>query len=244
VSTLTGPTSEFIVQSSHGPVEFEFIIDSKDRIIETSVKFPARPDLEELFTSTLVNFQKKQRRELPAFLPGLQLEDSLVWIYMIEKLHFEFNASYVSLRGDDALLCRCFGVMRDDVAKAIKNGASDLLTITNLTKASGGCGRCKSDIVELMTFAGVVAPPQDLVSFGIDTESFSATKKAKYARENILGLTPVEFLSTHIFPMSHELNFEVLGLVENNLYIKAESMVATLEEFIKEHDLKITTFYS
>ncbi|EQC46094.1 (2Fe-2S)-binding protein [Bacteriovorax sp. Seq25_V] len=244
MSILTGPTLEFEIISTFGPVAFEFIIDARDRIVESAISFPERLDLQNKFQTTLNNFSKKQRRELPASLNGLPLEEGILWMAMIERLNFEFIVSYSSLRPTDELLCRCFGVMKNDVLKVINEGAQDLLTITNLTKASGGCGSCKSDIVELMTLRGLRSPEVHLEGLGIDAEAFSATKKAKYPREKIMELTPLEFLATHIFPMGKEENFEVLGLVENNLYIKADSMVLRLEEFIKENNLKLTTFYS
>ncbi len=48
-------------------------------------------------------------------------------------------------------ICHCKMVTRSEIAKAIKGqGCQTILDIQNTTGASTGCGRCKSEVVEIM----------------------------------------------------------------------------------------------
>lgn len=48
------------------------------------------------------------------------------------------------------VVCHCYGVTVEDVKKAIDNGATTLNEVQEVTKASTGCGTCKSMLKELI----------------------------------------------------------------------------------------------
>jgi NAD(P)H-nitrite reductase large subunit len=48
-------------------------------------------------------------------------------------------------------ICDCKAVTKTNLLNAIrKAGANNLLDIQNLTKASTGCGRCKSSVLQIL----------------------------------------------------------------------------------------------
>ncbi len=46
----------------------------------------------------------------------------------------------------DKVICKCKGVTKGDVLKAIKNGARSYKTVKQETGAGSKCGKCKDDI--------------------------------------------------------------------------------------------------
>jgi NAD(P)H-nitrite reductase large subunit len=49
-------------------------------------------------------------------------------------------------------ICHCKSVKKNEIIKAIrKNGAETLLDLQNLTKANTGCGRCKENVLSVLS---------------------------------------------------------------------------------------------
>ncbi len=46
----------------------------------------------------------------------------------------------------DKVICKCKGVTKGDVLKAIKNGARSYKAVKQETGAGSKCGKCKDDI--------------------------------------------------------------------------------------------------
>ncbi len=44
------------------------------------------------------------------------------------------------------LICLCNGVSEKEILSVLKRGARDLEKVQKFTRASAGCGRCKSEI--------------------------------------------------------------------------------------------------
>lgn len=52
---------------------------------------------------------------------------------------------------ESRLVCACFNVYEDEIVRQIRqNGLTSIEQITNYTKAGGGCGKCKSDIEDIL----------------------------------------------------------------------------------------------
>ncbi|POB14760.1 MULTISPECIES: (2Fe-2S)-binding protein [Pseudomonadati] len=119
-------------------------------------------------------------------------------------------------------LCRCFGVSRQEVAALIERGASDPLTITNLSKAAGGCGSCLADIVPMFK-----SNREEKV---IPAVTFNGFKKDKIA-----GKRPYQFLLEDIYPMVEKLGkISVEGLIGHHLYVIGDEQTPEAQDFISK----------
>ncbi|MFG1492207.1 (2Fe-2S)-binding protein [Halobacteriovorax sp. GFR7] len=117
-------------------------------------------------------------------------------------------------------LCRCFGVSRSEVAALIERGASDPLTITNLSKAAGGCGSCLSDIIPMFKTSR-----EEKV---VPSVTFNGFKK-----DMVAGKRPYQFLLEDIYPLAEKLGgISVEGLIGHHLYIIGDEEAASAKEFI------------
>lgn len=241
-SGVVGANLEF----THRELSFSFLYDVKDNLVDFSLEGQDQNQIAiyKKFFSQLI---RKNRFEAIELFKKESSNESLNLFTVVSKILFEFNPSFCDLSKSENtnisnLVCRCFGVTYEEIAKVIDLGARDLTTITNLTKASGGCTSCKNDIISIIkqkTNLTLIPIEEAGEVSTVETQS----KMAKLKREKILGLWPLEFLETHIFPMSRELGFEVISLVENVIYIKAQGAVPELESFIRENQLSIVTFY-
>ncbi|MEH0861188.1 MULTISPECIES: (2Fe-2S)-binding protein [Halobacteriovorax] len=145
-----------------------------------------------------------------------------------------FNPNQGLVIDTSEILCRCFGITRNEVQNLISNGAKDLLTITNLTKAGGGCGSCAVDIRPMLKGQGSERK--------IPEVTFLNMKKEKVA-----GKSPVDFLREDLFPFTDKLNdIDVEGLVGNHLYVvgdeDSESSLK-LKDFLAQKDKTISLFF-
>jgi len=49
------------------------------------------------------------------------------------------------------IICSCKGVTKDEIIKAVRKGAATMLDIQAITKATTGCGRCKSVVSGILS---------------------------------------------------------------------------------------------
>ena len=79
------------------------------------------------------------------------LEDAL------KKYYGENNQDNLPSETSDKVVCTCFNVTENQIWEAIKvNNLKTVEEITNYTKAGGACGRCKSNIQDILnTYWGV-----------------------------------------------------------------------------------------
>ena len=94
-------------------------------------------------------------RDIAEFLGGLPKEKMHCSVMGQEAL----EAAIRSYRGEPPIphshegriVCTCFGVTEPQIIKAIKeNKLTTVEEVTNFTKASGGCGNCIEDILQIL----------------------------------------------------------------------------------------------
>lgn len=134
----------------------------------------------------------------------------------------------------DNLLCRCFGVSRASVKDLIDNGASDLLTITNISKAGGGCGSCIVDIRPMLKSKSTQTT--------IPAVTFNSYKK-----ETVAGKRPWQFLKEDLFPLAEQLgNITIEALIGDHLYIIADEASDEAKKFltfVNDADSNVKVFF-
>lgn len=246
MSGVVGANLEFEIEYKNSQIFFSFLYDVKDCLVDFQIEGSDSQisSLNELFSSLL----RKNRFEINQHYLTSTNIDNVLLLNVISKILFEFSPVFSELSKDSPtniynLICRCFGVSEQEIRSVIDRGATDLATITNLTKACGGCASCAGDIKLILkektnsTLIPILTPEEE------SALNVTQTTLAKIKREKIMGLWPVEFLKNHIIPMSKEYQFEVVSFVENTLYVKSENAVAELEDFIKQNNLSLVTFY-
>ena len=50
----------------------------------------------------------------------------------------------------DEVICYCYGITKEEIVEAIKNGATTLEEIQDITGAGTACGRCNSAIENIL----------------------------------------------------------------------------------------------
>lgn len=147
---------------------------------------------------------------------GLSLE---LFSLFREVLNY-FSPNQLMAIDTENTLCRCFGVSRGEVAALIERGASDPLTITNLSKAAGGCGSCLSDIIPMFKTSR-----EEKV---IPAVTFNGFKK-----DMVAGKRPYQFLLEDIYPLAEKLGgISIEGLIGHHLYIIGDEEAASSQEFV------------
>ncbi len=53
------------------------------------------------------------------------------------------------------IICNCFGVSKNEIIDAVKNGAKSLQDIQDATHAGAGCGRCKGNLIKILEENGI-----------------------------------------------------------------------------------------
>lgn len=240
---------DFSLNNGKGPnhIYIEFLYDAKDILKEYYLnEKKLSPGLYDFLNARLKFLVKKPRFEIINASKSFEEADiflTLLWHKITSQIIFNFDPTYQeSLHLDDqfidSIICRCFSVGREEIHSCIANGAKDIITVTNLTKACGACGNCRNDIEALFSDQKL-----DLYESATSKESELKIELARIKRQKIMGLYPIEFLITYLFPIARKEGFEIQGLVEDTLYIKSEHANLALETFIKENNLKLTTFY-
>ena len=56
---------------------------------------------------------------------------------------------------NDYLICRCNGVTKGMILKAIQQGAANFADVSHITNASTDCGGCQSLVEELINTGGI-----------------------------------------------------------------------------------------
>lgn len=132
------------------------------------------------------------------------------------------------------MLCRCFGVSRHEVTGLISGGAKDLLTITNLTKAGGGCGSCLADI-------------RPLISGKNNELDIAKVTFQNYKRDLVANKRPYQFLKEDLFPfVSTRKSIKIEGLIGHHLYLEGDENSTDAKEiisFVKSQDENINIFF-
>jgi len=231
-----------------GIVDVELLINPRGVLVDFSVCGVEK--VRDLFISLLEDLIKKnfEKSASPSQIYKLS-EDQILktyWWQLLDEVHFFFSPvldSIVSKR--DELICRCFAVTKSEILNVIEDGATDVLTVTNLTKAAGGCGNCVSDIADLLE------NPRALKK--VDSEDSKSVYKCKYPREKIEGMWPASYLQQVLIPFLEELNsrnsqgWSVKALVEDHLYISNvgdQNSSEELENFLKQRSTGLKVFYS
>ncbi|MCB9061074.1 MAG: (2Fe-2S)-binding protein [Halobacteriovoraceae bacterium] len=76
--------------------------------------------------------------------------------FLMKKIHFKLNGEETNLcdlegQSSNSLICRCFGVFRDQIEEKINSGeVKNTKDVTDLLLAGGGCSSCVEDIEEII----------------------------------------------------------------------------------------------
>lgn len=153
---------------------------------------------------------------------------------LFKEVLFFFNPNQGMIIDTEKTLCRCFGISYNEVRDLIANGAKDLLTITNLSKAGGGCGSCVADIRPMLESTSSERK--------IPEVTFLSLKK-----ESVANKRPIEFLKEDLFPfISDYSDIEIEGLVGKHLYVIGDEdgpSASKLRGFLKEQDEEVSLFF-
>lgn len=241
-------------------IEIELLLNPKGKLEDFSVTGTQK--VRDLFIALLELVVGKNFESLAT--PSLVYEvsdDQLVktyWWQLLDEVHFHFSPvlSDITSQGNikENFICRCFAVTEAEIKDAINQGAGDILTVTNMTKAAGGCGHCVRDIrsfIENSDSEFILKQESD------ESENEKSIYKAKYPRQRVNGKWPAAFLSHDLVPFLKNLNeesgadFELMALVEDHLYIRtkaSDSLRARLESFLAgcqfEDGSGLKVFYS
>lgn len=61
---------------------------------------------------------------------------------------------------DDAVVCRCNGVSKADVAQAVADGAREVADVAKATRATTGCGGCTDAVRGLCSWLAGARTPE------------------------------------------------------------------------------------
>ena len=240
---VIGANLLFKLKTSFDTYTFELLIDTKSLLVEFSII-----GVESEFRDIIISILKKRLKTELSQTISASLMNELssnvfyrsYWYYICEKVNFFLNPIPNNLLAIDDRICRCFNVSQKEIEDIIASGASDLLTITNLTKAGGGCTSCRTDIEALLGDKNVES---------IEEASEDAFVVTEQKREKILEMWPVDFLESKVFPLIDTYNKEndgdaqVVQLIENHLYIKSKNAIINLEDFLNLEVPSISLFY-
>ncbi|OIQ17081.1 MAG: hypothetical protein BM556_12760 [Bacteriovorax sp. MedPE-SWde] len=252
---IIGANFRQTIQALTGSVDIELLVNPKGKLEDFSVK--GEETLTTLFTNLLESCVGKifSQATSPADIYRYS-DDQLVksyWWQLLDEVHFHFSPSLTEVVNfaEEDLICRCFNVSRNEIVDVINKGANDVLTVTNIGKAGGGCGNCVKDIRELLGQA------EDHIDRPAEDESeVKSVFKCKYPRVKIKGQWPAQFLRSTVIPFLNESNlnsseqWEVSALVEDHLYIKNNfegtqmKCVSKLDDYIKSEEIDLKVFYS
>ena len=89
--------------------------------------------------------------------PSDREQCALVVFEALRKALFDYRASRIrEFKGDEALICTCFGVTEETIVEAISSkGVTDVVQIATIYRAGSGCGSCRLLIQELIDARGV-----------------------------------------------------------------------------------------
>jgi bacterioferritin-associated ferredoxin len=234
-----------------GFIEVELLIKPNGKLIDFSVQGEIR--VRDIFISLLENVVGKvfATNTTPSDIFQFT-ENQLIktyWWQLLDEVHFHYAPALNNIVQveEQKLICRCFNISESEVLNVIAQGANDVLTITNISKAGGGCGNCVIDLKELLS-------REDIAEVTVLEESDEKSiYKAKYPREKIGGLWPAQYLSENIIPLLEDINNKksqdwiVSALVEDHLYIKnakVDERLEELENYLIQNNIDLKVFYS
>ena len=228
-SKVIGANLSFSLLQDQDSFKFEFLINQKSQLEDFSINSSnedVRLTCVNIFQSLLrVDFTKLKFHEvLKDFEKEHEQTLCLLW-RALEKFN-NFINPYATTTEDTINLCRCFGVTKTEVLQTIENGASDILTVTNLTRAGGACGSCVNDISNLLPYK--------------ESDDLNNYELLKGHRSEIEGLYPVQYLKQIVFPLVDQLNkemntdLEVVQLIENHLYVRVSCSASKVEELLAD----------
>ncbi|EPZ51328.1 2Fe-2S iron-sulfur cluster-binding domain protein [Bacteriovorax sp. BAL6_X] len=209
--------------SKHNEVR-EFFVESDDC------------SLKELIVKTLERAKNSKSQLLIEIEDTLRqnAQKSLELFSLYKEVLSYFSPNQLMAIDTENTLCRCFGVSRSEVAALIERGASDALTVTNLSKAAGGCGSCLSDIIPMFKTSR-----EEKV---IPAVSFNAFKK-----DMVAGKRPYQFLLEDIYPLAEKLGgISIEGLIGHHLYIIGDEEAMSSKEFVSQitaQDSELSIFF-
>lgn len=233
-------------------VEVELLIKPNGKLIDFGVQ--GEPRVRDIFISLLETIVGKSFASHSRVSNILQYsENQLIktyWWQLLDEVYFHYSPALNNIVEieKEKLICRCFNISESEIRKVIDQGAVDVLTITNISKAGGGCGNCVVDIKELLS-----TDDEGLGNIAEQAEDEKSIFKAKYPRVKINGLWPAQFLSEVIIPFLEEHNsktaqeWNVSALVEDHLYLrnsKNEEKHLELERYLISHEIDLKVFYS
>ncbi len=138
-------------------IENDIITDAKFQTFGCASAIASSSALTEMIKGMkLEDASKITNKEIAEFLGGLPPEKMHCSVMGEEALEAAIR-NYKGLppleHKDDhsALICKCFGITENQIRDSIRiNGLKTTKEITNFTKAGGACGKCKTQIEEII----------------------------------------------------------------------------------------------
>ncbi len=209
-------------------LEFEFCKQSVKLLLDIDTKNTLKnyrvdelhPDFKNYLESKFANL-KLLKSDIFSYLMEQVFQEEVtdkknLLFAIYESIKNEFDAEKLELRKDQFIFCRCFSVSKNQITSAIKEyDIYDMRTLTNATKAGGGCGSCVKEVVkdfELHLFVDTIEQAE--------SDICKVTRKEDKIRYLGKEYFQAEFLTKFLFPLE---GVEILSLVDHHLYVKGQS---------------------
>lgn len=149
---------------------------------------------------------------------------------LLKKLYYA-NADIVAPSKGE-LVCRCFGVMKEDLQSMLVHGEiTSLMEATDATMAGAGCGSCQRDISNLINHFC-----DDLGWHFSHPENGRLTKSGNYPY--IQNKTPAHWVVRIDEILKEEkIDAQICDLIGYDVYLKLKSpiLVNEIEKILKDH---------
>jgi bacterioferritin-associated ferredoxin len=228
----------------HDDYELQLLINPKNKLIDFAVN-GSDSSFRNTVLELLTPFKNKDVTGLFMDLSSIVAVEDLhlktVLYQVVQNIQLFIHPIHHNLVDCADRICRCFNIGRSEIEDAIERGASDILTITNLTKAGGACTSCIPDISLMLK------EKSDDESASIDEDEH--IEISSDPRPMINGKYPYLFLQEDIFPIVDKYNKEsgksafVVQLIGEHLYLTGTQKISELENFIEKSGVKVSLFY-
>jgi bacterioferritin-associated ferredoxin len=232
---VIGPNLNFVIQYQRNLISFEFLINSKSELVDFYVEKIDHPIRDKIIEVLSRLIKTDLNRTLgPNIYTNFEFEEKDLLHQLLEKIYFYLSPVKTSLVQSDDRVCRCFNIGKEEILNLHDNGAHDLLSITNLSRAGGGCTSCLSDIARILN-----------IKDSSREEERGGFKISSHKRVKVMGMWPAEFLRSKIYPLLKETGSKakVIQLIENHLYVQSNDQEIELENFLKENCPELLLFY-
>lgn len=241
--------------SPRGKIQLFLDITKKEEVLSVYFNSEGISEFNDLFSEFAQWMEGRELKDFPQF-PKYNQEEffpllGLLFIDAVSQWKGKTTLSQVSDYDESSLICRCFGIYREQIVKEVfKDHEITTKGITQNIKAAGACTKCLEDVREIVS--------ETKMKFGLIPEAYrlETTSAGKYKRVN--DKTPAQVLldikdEVTTWKERHNLKGYAFKIVQFNgeqMTVKMApredyaDLMRDLEEFIatnKGYQLRITS---